>query len=383
VGDESRLEKAPDPSREAVRFELTAGDRVVVKVGTASLVDAAGRPEESRFTDLCQGVAAVSAGGIRVVLVSSGAIAAGLQPLGLTSRPTDIPSLQAAAAVGQGLLLTRYAQRLADHGLTTAQVLLTRYDFMQRTHYLNARNTLERLLADRIVPVVNENDTVAVDEIRFGDNDLLAALVTSLIRARLLVLLTDASGVHEADPRRNPSAPLVEEIERVTPELRRAAGGRGSALASGGMTSKIEAAEVATFSGAGVVVGPGLEQSVLKRVVAGEKVGTYFHPRRKTASARRLWIAFGRTPRGTIVVDEGARQAIVNEKRSLLPVGVVSVEGEFSAGDAVDVAGIEGSAFARGLVSYGSDQLLSRLGRGARREVIHRDHLVVLSEEKS
>jgi glutamate 5-kinase len=364
------------------RVKLGAGDRIVVKVGTASLVDSTGRPDEQRFRTFCEGIAGLAADGLEVAVVSSGAIAVGLEPLGLKTRPKDIPSLQAAAAVGQGLLVTRYAQLLGKHGLTAAQVLLTRYDFMQRTHYLNARNTLERLCSDGIVPIINENDTVAVDEIRFGDNDLLAALVTSLVRARLLVLLTDTQGVHASDPRRSPSAPLLDEIQHVTPDVRRAARGRGSTLSSGGMASKIEAAEVATFSGAGVVVGPALDASVLRRAAAGEVVGTYFHPRSRTASARRLWIAFGRTPSGTIVVDEGARKAIVQDKRSLLPVGVVGVHGKFSAGDAVDVAGVEGSAFARGLVSYGSEQLHLQRGRSAGREVIHRDHLVVLADEE-
>lgn len=365
----------------SVRRSLAARDRLVVKVGTASLVGANGRPDEARLVDLCDGLARLSSEGIRVVLVSSGAIAAGLEPLGLARRPTDIPSLQAAAAVGQGLLYGRYAQLLSEHGLTTAQVLLTRYDFMQRTHYLNARNTFERLLGDGVVPVVNENDTVAVDEIRFGDNDLLAALVTSLLHARMLVLLTDARGVHAADPRKFPSAPVFDQIDRVTPELQKAMGGRGSMLSSGGMASKLEAARVATFAGAAVVVAPGLEGSVLDRIVAGDEIGTYFPPRAKTASARRLWIAFGRPPCGTVVVDNGARRAIIEDKKSLLPVGVVSVRGDFTAGDTVDVAAIEGSVFARGLVRYGSEQLQSTLGRGGR-EVIHRDHLVVLVEEK-
>jgi glutamate 5-kinase len=358
---------------------LIAKDRVVVKVGTASLVGANGRPDDERLVGLCGGLARLSLKGLRVVLVSSGAIAAGLEPLGLAKRPADIPSLQAAAAVGQGMLFSRYAGILRDHRLTSAQILLTRYDFMQRTHYLNARNTFERLLSDGVVPIVNENDTVAVDEIRFGDNDLLAALVTSLLHARMLILLTDTQGVHTADPRKFPSAPLLSHIDRVTTELQTAAGGPGSGLASGGMASKLEAARVATFAGAGVVVAP-LESSVLDRIVAGESVGTYFRPRAKTASARRLWIAFGRPPCGTVVVDDGARRAIVEDKKSLLPVGVVGVEGDFSAGDTVDVAGIEGSVFARGLVRYASDQLKSALGKG-HREVIHRDHLVVLAEE--
>jgi glutamate 5-kinase len=363
------------------RRGLAARDRLVVKVGTASLVGDNGRPDEARLTELIDGLAGLRSRGIHTVLVSSGAIAAGLEPLGLARRPTDIPSLQAAAAVGQGLLFGRYALLLGRHGLTAAQVLLTRYDFMQRTHYLNARNTFERLLADGVVPIVNENDTVAVDEIRFGDNDLLAALVTSLLHARMLVLLTDTQGVHSADPRRFPSAPVIDHVERVTPELHKAMGGKGSVLSSGGMASKLEAAKVATFAGAAVVVAPGPQASVFDRIVAGDEIGTYFSPRTKTASARRLWIAFGRPPCGTVVVDDGARNAIIEDKKSLLPVGVVSVQGDFSAGDTVDVAAIEGSVFARGLVRCGSEQLQSSLGRGGR-EVIHRDQLVVLLEEQ-
>ena len=198
---------------------------------------------------LCEGVAEVRSSGVDVVLVSSGAIAAGMGPLGLLQRPGDVPSLQALAAVGQGLLLARYSSLLSDLGLVSAQLLLTRYDFMHRSQYLNARNTLDRLLALGAVPVVNENDTVAVDEISFGDNDRLAALVANLARARMLVLLTDARGLHRSDPRRTPDAPLIEEVDRITPEIERAAGGRGSSLATGGMASKIAAAWVATFSG--------------------------------------------------------------------------------------------------------------------------------------
>jgi glutamate 5-kinase len=362
------------------RRSLAAKDRVVVKVGTASLVGADGRPDENRLIELCDGVSRLCSQGMKVVLVSSGAIAAGLEPLRLARRPTDIPSLQAAAAVGQGLLFSRYAQLLSGRGLTAAQVLLTRYDFMHRTHYLNARNTFERLLGDGVVPIVNENDTVAVDEIRFGDNDLLAALVTSLLHARMLVLLTDARGVHAADPRKFPTAPVLDQIEKVTPDLRKAMGGKGSMLSSGGMASKLEAAKVATFAGAAVVVAPGVESAALDRIIAGDEIGTYFRPREKAASARRLWIAFGRPPCGTVVVDDGARRAIIEDKKSLLPVGVVSVNGAFSAGDTVDVAAIEGSVFARGLVRYGSDQLQTSLGQGGP-EVIHRDHLVVLVED--
>ena len=364
------------------RLELKPNDRLVVKVGTASLVGPDGEPDEARLAGLCAQIAALADAGVRVMLVSSGAIAAGLGPLGLPARPTDIPSLQAAAAVGQGRLLSRYADLLAQSGLVTAQLLLTRYDFMNRQHYVNARNTLDRLLDLGVVPVVNENDTVAVDEIRFGDNDRLAALVGNLSRAKLLALLTDAKGLHTDDPRRVPDAPVIDEVDRITPELEKRAGGRGSELASGGMASKIAAAWVATFSGVGVVVADAGEPNILARVAAGDRVGTYFHPHPTRISARRLWIAFAQPPRGTVEVDPGARRAIVRDNRSLLPVGVTGVSGDFSNGDVVDVRQHGGTVFARGLVRYDAAELQQAQGRPsaelAGREVIHRDQLIIL-----
>ena len=366
------------------RPEVAAGSRVVVKVGTSSLVGKTGEPEEARLEILCDQLAELRKRGVEVVLVSSAAIAAGLGPLGLDSRPSDIPSLQAAAAVGQGRLLGRYTRLLKERGFVGAQMLLTRYDFMHRQQYLNARNTLDRLLALGAIPIVNENDTVAVDEIRFGDNDRLAALVANLSRATLLVLLTDAKGLHLQDPRRFPDAPVVDEVERITPELEAVAGGRGSDLGSGGMASKIAAAWVATFSGVGVAVASAAEENVLLRIADGEKVGTYFHPHERRASARRLWIAFAQPPRGTVYVDPGARIAVVRDKRSLLPVGMVGSEGRFSAGDPVDVAERGGEIFARGLVRFDSQELDVVRGRPtaelAGREVIHRDQLVILED---
>lgn len=366
------------------RPRVGAGDRLVVKVGTASLVDPTGEPDERRLKALCGGLSRLHRAGAQPILVSSGAIAAGLGPLGLERRPTDIPSLQAAAAVGQRLLLGSYAQLLAASGIVAAQVLLTRYDFMHRQQYLNARNTIDRLLALKALPVVNENDTVAVDEIRFGDNDMLAALVANVAHARLLVLLTTARGLHAADPRRDPGAALIEEVERITPELERAAGGRGSDLASGGMASKISAAWVATFSGVAVVVADASEPDVLGRIARGEPLGTYFHPRAARASARRLWIAFARPPTGTVTVDAGARKALVEDKRSLLPAGVTGVSGRFSAGDPVDVGDESGAVFARGLVRFSAAELEAARGRPTAefegREVIHRDQLVVLED---
>jgi glutamate 5-kinase len=360
------------------------GDRVVVKIGTVSLVEPGGDLGLHRLDALCEEVAALRDKGIEVIVVSSGAIAAGLGPLGLAARPSDVPSLQAAAAVGQGRLLERYSSLLADRGLTAAQMLLTQHDFVHRQQYLNARHTLDRLLDLGAVPNENENDPVATDEIRFGDNDRRAALVANLARASLLVLLTDAQGVHARDPKNDPTAPILEEVERITPELERAAGGRGSDLATGGMASKLAAAWVATFSGVGVVVASASEQTVLQRVAGGEPVGTYFHPHARKASARRLWIAFAQPPRGTVVVDAGAKRAVVDDKRSLLPVGVVEVKGRFTAGDTVDVVDGSGRAFARGLVRYDSNDLEVARGRSTTelsgREVIHRDQLVVLEE---
>jgi glutamate 5-kinase len=369
-----------------VRLTLERGSRVVVKVGTTALVGRDGTIEDARLASLCDGIVTLRDDGIDTVLVSSGAIAAGIAPLGMNGRPVDIPSLQAAAAVGQGRLFTRYGRLLGDRGVTVAQLLLTRYDFMRRVHYLNARNTLDRLLALGALPIVNENDTVAVDEIRFGDNDRLAALVANLAGAALLVLLTDASGVHAQDPRRARSPALSARFRPTPVRQGGGAGGRGTEFSSGGMASKIAAAWVATFSGAAVVVADASEPNVLARVRAGERVGTYFHPHPTRLSARRLWIAFAQPPQGTVVVDEGARRAVIEGKRSLLAVGVVRVEGTFGAGDTVDVAGPAGRPFARGLVRYGSDELAGALGRTSAelsgREVIHRDQLVVLSDDR-
>jgi glutamate 5-kinase len=365
------------------RPRVGSGDRLVVKVGSASLVGADGAPDERRLRALCGGLTRLHRAGANPILVSSGAIAAGLGPLGLERRPSDIPSLQAAAAVGQRLLLGTYAQLLAASGIVAAQVLLTRYDFMHRQQYLNARNTIDRLLALKALPVVNENDTVAVDEIRFGDNDMLAALVANVAHANLLVLLTNARGLHAADPRSDPDAPVIEEVERITPELERAAGGRGSAFSTGGMASKISAAWVATFSGVSVVVADASEPDVLGRIARGEPLGTYFHPHPHPETPRRLWIAFARPPMGTITVDAGARRAVVEDKRSLLPAGVTGVSGKFAAGDAVDVSDGSG-VFARGLVRFSSSELDAARGRSTAefegREVIHRDQLVVLED---
>ncbi|MBI4730029.1 MAG: glutamate 5-kinase [Acidobacteria bacterium] len=352
--------------------------RVVIKVGSTSLTAGGVDLDERQVAGLARQIAAARAGDVACVLVSSGAIAAGLGPLGFAGRPRDIPSLQAAASVGQGILMHAYRREFARRGVAVGQVLLTQDDFVRRGGYLHARRALERLLALGAVPIVNENDTVAVDEIRFGDNDRLAALVANMVRADLLVILSDVDGLYTTDPARR-GATLIEEVADVSrlPKLR--AGGSG--LGSGGIASKVEAARIATTSGVGVVVANARRAGVLRAVLAGAPVGTHFPARRGRGSSRKLWIAYAQVSRGSILVDSGAREAIVKRGKSLLPAGVVGHRGSFSVGDAVEVLGPDGAAFAKGIVNYSAEEIPRIKGRSIRdggREVIHRDSLVIL-----
>ena len=358
--------------------------RLVVKVGSTSLVDEAGALSRGRLAKVVRDLAAV-ADGRSCVLVSSGAIAAGLAQLGLERRPRDIPSLQAAAAVGQGRLAAEYARLLSRKGLVAAQVLLTQDDFLRRRHFVNARNTLERLLTASAVPVVNENDTVATEEITFGDNDRLAALVAVTLRADLLMLLSDVEGIHDRDPRRGNARllPVVDDPMHVD------ATGTTSAIGAGGMASKLEAAGIASSAGIGVVVAPAARRDVIARVLAGEPIGTWIPPRGRRRGGMKAWIGFVLQPRGRIEVDAGAERAVSSDGRSLLAAGVVGVAGEFDAGDTVEVTGPEGRPFARGIANYSSRELPKLAGKSSRelislsggpydREVIHRDELVVI-----
>jgi len=358
---------------------------VVAKVGTSSLTDETGEVVAGPLLKLCAEIAATRAAGHEVVLVSSGAIAAGLPALGLERRPTDIGTLQAIAAIGQPRLMERFSAILSTHGVVAGQVLLTPYDFIHRTQYLHARQTLRRLLDLGAVPIVNENDTVADDEIRYGDNDRLAALVAHLVGADLLLLLTDTSGLMTADPRVDEAATLIEEIAEVDAALEAVAGGTGSVRGSGGMASKLAAAKIAAWSGVRAVIAAAAVPDVLQRAVSGEAVGTAVLPRAKRLNSRKLWIAFAQGAHGRLVVDDGARRALIESGRSLLPAGVRGVEGSFDADDAVEVIGPDGRPFAKGLVRYSSVLLAelagSRTGdlpEGAPHEVIHRDDLVVL-----
>jgi glutamate 5-kinase len=360
---------------------------IVVKIGTSSLTDDHGVVSLAAIDKLCAEVAALRGHGHRVVIVSSGAIAAGLPALGLSgARPTDLATLQAISAVGQSRLMRVYDDVLARHGVIGGQVLLAPLDFVHRSRYLHARDTLRRLLDLGVVPVVNENDAVADDEIRFGDNDRLAALVAHLMSADLLVMLTDTPGLHTSDPRLAEDASLIEEIVEIDHELERIAGPAGTMGARGGMASKLAAAKMAAWSGVRTVIAAASRPGVLAGAVDGEPgVGTVVRPRDTRLSARKLWIAFAVGASGTIVVDDGARVALVERRRSLLPAGVVDVRGDFAPDDAVEIADPAGKVFAKGLVRYGAASLkevagsqTSALAEGLPHEVVHRDDLVML-----
>jgi glutamate 5-kinase len=356
----------------------------VVKVGSSSLTRADGGLDAERLVALVDVLAKRRAQGTEVVLVTSGAIASALDTLGLPRRPRDLATQQAAAAVGQGLLVARYTEAFAAHGIVVGQVLLTVEDVVRRSHHRNAARTLTRLLALGAVPIVNENDTVATDEIRFGDNDRLAALVAHLVHADALVLLSDVDGLFTAPPGR-PGARPVREV--VSPgDLDGMDIGGSGALGRGGMTTKVESARIATAAGIPVVLACA-EQ--VEAAIDGQPVGTVFHPTGRRASTRLLWLAHASTPLGGLVLDAGAVAAVLGRRASLLPAGVISVEGDFSAGDPVELFDESGTAVARGLVNFDARELPGLLGRSTRelaaelgpayeREVVHRDDLVVL-----
>jgi len=371
------------------RRALPKVKRLVVKVGSG-LISAPGQgllPD--RIGALADELAALAKDGREVVVVSSGAIAAGMARLGLTQRPRSIPEKQAAAAVGQSALMWHYEQAFARHGIRVAQVLVTQEDISARPRYLNARNTLQVLLRFRVVPVVNENDTVAVEEIKVGDNDNLAALVAALIDADLLVILTDVDGLYTGDPRVDPEARRLETVDAVTEEIERLVWDADGQVSVGGMSTKLEAARKVTSSGIPMVIASGRVPGTLRRVLRGEPLGTYFVPRGDRLAGRKRWIAFAVPPQGRLTVDAGARSALVERGKSLLPSGVVEVEGEFHAGEVVSLSAADGKEFARGLTNYDAAELRKiqgaktkdleeRLGYKSFDEVIHRDNLVLL-----
>jgi glutamate 5-kinase len=362
--------------------------RVVVKVGSSLVTDEGRGLDAGAIGDWCRQLAALAREGREVVMVSSGAIAEGMKRLGWATRPRELPELQAAAAVGQMGLAQVYERRFAEHGLTSAQVLLTHADLADRERYLNARSTLLALLGLKVVPVINENDTVVNDEIKFGDNDTLGALVANLVEADALVILTDQRGLYSADPRQDPAARLIERAQAGDESLERMAGGAGSAIGRGGMLTKVLAAKRAAGSGASTVIAWGREPDVLLRLAAGEAIGTLLEATTAKWAARKQWIADHLQLRGAVTVDAGAAAKLRGEGKSLLPIGVTAVEGEFARGDVIAVRDGAGTEIARGLANYSAAEtrLIARkpsarieptLGYAAEPELIHRDNLVL------
>ena len=372
----------------AVSTLLRDARRIVVKVGS-SLVTNEGRGlDEAAIGEWCRQMALLSAQGKEVVMVSSGAIAEGMKRLGWTTRPSEVPALQAAAAVGQMGLAQMYETKLRENGMGSAQVLLTHADLADRERYLNARSTLLTLLQHRVLPVINENDTVVNDEIKFGDNDTLGALVANLVEADLLVILTDQKGLYTADPRKDPSATFVHEARAGDPALETMAGGAGSSIGKGGMITKILAAKRAAGSGASTVIAWGREPDALLRLCQGDNMGTLLVAQTAKQQARKQWMADHLQLRGSVTVDAGAAHKVLTEGKSLLPIGMTGVTGEFSRGDVIAIRDELGIEIARGLANYASAEarLLCRkpsheyealLGYTAEPEMVHRDNLIL------
>ncbi|RTL38640.1 MAG: glutamate 5-kinase [Burkholderiales bacterium] len=367
---------------------LASARRIVVKVGS-SLVTNEGRGVDAEaIANWSRQLAALANEGRELVMVSSGAIAEGMKRLGWTTRPKELHELQAAAAVGQMGLAQMYESQLSAQGMASAQVLLTHADLADRERYLNARSTLLTLLAHRVLPVINENDTVVNDEIKFGDNDTLGALVANLVEADALVILTDQRGLYSADPRKDPSARFIDNAQAGDPELERMAGGAGSSIGRGGMITKILAAKRAAGSGAGTVIAWGREPDVLLRLARGEAIGTALLASTAKLQARKQWMVDHLQMRGAVKVDAGAVTKLRDEGKSLLPIGVTEVQGDFHRGDVIAVLGPDGTELARGLANYSgvesrliarkpSSEFESLLGYAAEPELIHRDNLVL------
>ncbi|HYV46742.1 MAG TPA: glutamate 5-kinase [Myxococcaceae bacterium] len=375
---------APVSGRESLR----SARRVVVKIGTGALTNATGRWNREHFEALC-GDLLWAAQDRELVVVSSGAIALGVERLGYAQKPKDMPGKQACAAAGQSRLMRAYEDAFEAGGRKVAQVLLTHEDVQDRRRYLNARHALTRLIEERVVTIINENDTVSIDEIKFGDNDTLAGLVAALLEADALVILSDVEAVYDSDPRSNPDAKPLLEIDEVTPEILALAGGAGSGVGTGGMSTKVRAAAKAAEVGVRCVIASGRVPGRLRQVLRGKPVGTLFERRQSRRNARTAWIAHALHPRGRLRVDEGAKRAVLEKKKSLLPSGIRQVEGNFNQGDPVDLVDPSGAAFARGLAAYGADELRliagkktteieATLGYLGLDEAVHRDDLAIL-----
>jgi glutamate 5-kinase len=363
--------------------------RLVIKIGSNILADEKEGLNTKRISSIACDMAELHNTGYDAVIVSSGAIAAGMKKLGLKEKPKDIKLKQAAAAVGQSSLMWAYERSFRDYGKKVAQVLLTLDDFSDRKRYINSKNTLLTLLSHKIVPIVNENDTVATDEIRFGDNDYLASLVASLIEADRLIILSDVEGLYTEDPRYSSKTKIIEYVEEITPELEAKASGTCSAVGTGGMYSKILAAKRAISHGIIVHIISGRKNGILKSLLEGKHHGTVFKPKKEKLSSRKGWIAYGSRSKGNLIIDEGAANALIKSGKSLLPSGIISVKGNFETGDAVYCLDIKGSRIAKGLTDYSSSEIEKIKGKKTSEieeilgykysdEVIHRDNLVLV-----
>ena len=348
--------------------------RIVVKLGTGVLTDSRKQPDLAQMEQLVAQMAGQCKAGKELVVVSSGAVGAGMGALGYDRRPNDLSELQACAAVGQSRLMAIYEKLFGAHGLAVAQILLTHEDLEHHERHLNARNTLVTLLRHRVVPIINENDVVSFTELRFGDNDQLSALVASLLPADLLVILTTVDGVIENFGKPNPRT--LATVEQINTALEKLAGGTDSATAVGGMASKIQAAKIAVRSGIPLVIASGKKKQMLARVVAGELEGTLFVPQPTRLQGRKRWIAFFHHPKGALFVDAGARKALRENGKSLLPPGIARCEGDFEADEVVRICDLDGTEFARGIAGFGSAEIKARQLK--RVEVVHRDNLVIL-----
>lgn len=371
------------------RASIAEAKRIVVKVGTSTLTHGSGKLNLQRIEKLIRELADLANSGKEIILVTSGAVGAGMDRLGLKEKPKTIPEKQAAAAVGQSILMHVYGKIFGEYGQVVAQVLLTREDSVNRKRFANSRNTLLTLLTMGVIPIINENDAVAVDELKIGDNDTLSAMVSSIVEADLLIILSDVEGVYSANPQTDPDAVLIPEIRDITPAIEDLAGGPGTQRGTGGMYTKIQAAKIAVNSGVVMVIASGAQDGVVRKVLCGERVGTLFIPKASRLHIRKRWLAFGARLRGSVTVDKGCEQAMVTSGSSLLPAGVITVEGDFEQGNTISIFTAERREIARGLSNYSADEvrkiagaqsaeIAQRLGYKPYNEVVHRDNMVLL-----
>lgn len=362
--------------------------RIVIKVGTRLLTHSTGKLNLGYMEKLVRELADLRNQGHEVILVTSGAIGAGRGRLNMTRSPVSIPEKQAMAAVGQGVLIQIYEKLFSEYGLVVGQILLTRTDLINRRNYINACNTVITLLKLGVIPIINENDSVSIEEIKFGDNDRLSALVAGLSDAQMLIILTDVDGLYTGNPRKNPEARLIKVVENIDSEIKAGADKSDDDLATGGMITKLHAAEIASNSGVAMYISNGADPGIISRLIGGEHLGTFFRPQKHYLNRRKRWIAYGQVIRGSVTIDNGACNALCREGKSLLPVGVIAAEGSFSQGDLITVLDPEGNELGRGLSNFSNEELVliqnkisseiaAIIDRPAAEEVIHRNNLII------